>query len=128
VSYDLLLTFGFFKLRPPGDVRTILYGLTGMLLILGVARLPSMPGKLMSFMVLLGNASYSLYLVHWSLYEALARVFDKLSLHDTLGVGFTCLIIFLVSVAAGLIFYLVVEKPLMLFFRRFSPKKVVATV
>jgi exopolysaccharide production protein ExoZ len=84
-----------------------------MLLIGGLAAWEQAnPLKLPRFVLVLGDASYSIYLVHYPVLSALAKItktmrFDTLVPHAILFVGFL-----VVATAAGLAFYVWIERPL----------------
>ena len=67
------------------------------------------PIRIPSWILLLGNASYSIYLIHDPLISVVIRCLAQTPFNN---MGFTCLIIcFCVSVAAGVIYHFVIEKP-----------------
>lgn len=99
----------------------LVYGLGYLLIIVGAVRLEQMGRfKTPSVMVELGNASYSIYLVHFTILSAGAIFWFKLRLDvvpwplafTALGVG---------SIVAGWLFHRIVERPLLSIFRGCAP-------
>jgi peptidoglycan/LPS O-acetylase OafA/YrhL len=66
---------------------------------------------------LLGDASYSIYLVHSAAISVIVLISKKLGLIEMLGVQAFFIFTFLLAVAAGTIAYFVVEKPFVGLFR-----------
>ncbi|NBN78056.1 acyltransferase family protein [Microvirga tunisiensis] len=66
----------------------------------------------------LGDASYSIYLVHSAVISVMAIIGKKLGLFGMLGYEAFFVVCFVGSVVGGSLAYLLVEKPIMLFFRR----------
>ena len=71
-----------------------------------------------STMVLLGDASYSLYLVHTNVEVYLLKAVQRLPFYPDLPVWSIYLVILATTVGAGLVAHLVVEKPLTQLIRR----------
>ena len=65
-------------------------------------------------MVILGNASYSIYLVHFPALSVLAKIFLLANAHGlAIPHRITFILLFVASATAGLLFYLIIEKPLL---------------
>jgi exopolysaccharide production protein ExoZ len=70
-----------------------------------------------------GDASYSIYLIHTSVISALALLAQRLGLIETMGgYGFFALA-FCTALAAGVVLHLLVERPLLAAARRFAPPR-----
>jgi exopolysaccharide production protein ExoZ len=91
----------------------------------GVARLESAGHVTFSpYLVFIGNASYSIYLLHESLSGLLLKIMIKSNLHSLLGNGLVYLIVLIGTIALGCLAYSSVEKPLLTWIRRRSQKRV----
>jgi exopolysaccharide production protein ExoZ len=112
-----------YRVLPIRDALNVLYGLAAALMVLGLAVLERdwglrVPGTL----TFLGEASYSIYLVHFPALSAATKV--TLSLNKLLRAPDSIVFITAASAAlgAGVLFHLAVEKPLML--QLTKPRKV----
>lgn len=90
--------------------RPIVWGSLAFLMVWAALSLEGIytPPK---FLVLLGDASYSLYLIHWILMPWVAHFFDTLGLYR-LGVVFFYVVYFAICQGAAIALHLYVEKPL----------------
>lgn len=109
-------------------VSTWCYGVGAMLMILGGVVLETRTTlRIPRLFIFLGEASYSIYLVHFPALSGFAKVVTKLK---ALGVPdeLMFVLVALGGVAVGVVFYLLVEKPLLTFFRTIGrvPKRVEA--
>lgn len=66
-----------------------------------------------AFLVFIGNATYSLYLVHEQVSGLLLKVLIRSGLHAQLGGALTYVLVLAATVAGGCIAYLLVERPLL---------------
>jgi peptidoglycan/LPS O-acetylase OafA/YrhL len=71
------------------------------------------------FLLLLGNASYSIYLIH---YEFQKNLVEYMALFNNLNLNLIFMILILTSIGGGLCFYKFVEVPMLRFFGRGSAK------
>lgn len=71
-----------------------------------------------SMLILLGNASYSIYLFHNFLISGFCRIYIKLNpgFADSVNLDLVALIIFVITVITGVLIHLVIEKRLISFF------------
>lgn len=69
---------------------------------------------------LLGNASFSLYLVHWILLPWITHFYDVLGLYGSLGIAGVLIIYFMIAQATALLVHLKIEIPLNNFFRKLA--------
>lgn len=131
VSYRFtvpILVFGFVMFAtllawPFALENRVFFGIPFSALVLGGILLERQ-GKLSlpRPMVLLGDASYSIYLVHNPLVSLTSRLVARLHGFASWGVGM--LVGVIASVFVGLLYHLFVEKPLIRLFRQFfSPKR-----
>lgn len=101
--------------------RTLLYGLAGAMIILGLARTES-EGRVVGgqqWIQLLGNSSFSLYLIHFPLISILCKLLVRLGFH-TLGTGgvlFAFFAMLMVCILCAVFFHVWVERPLMFYLR-----------
>jgi peptidoglycan/LPS O-acetylase OafA/YrhL len=95
------------------DWRTCAFGVSAGLIIAGVAAL-EISGKLKASksLTLLGDSSYSLYLIHMPAMLALIPVYRAMGLHDIIPLPVTTVILLIACVIAGLILHISVERPL----------------
>lgn len=94
---------------------TLLYGLSSAVLLLGAAR-AEIGGQLRlhrGWACLLGDASYSLYLLHFPLISALCKLSVWLGLSGVAGAAITAPFILVTCVFAAVACHLYVEKPLL---------------
>ena len=71
--------------------------------------------RIPQFLSILGNGSYSIYLIHPLIVSLSARIARKFMAESELG---AFVFIFVLSVAAGMIYYVTIEKPLVNFLRK----------
>lgn len=95
-------------------VGTLLYGLASCLLLLGLVQLED-AGREFSWRwpILLGEASYSLYLIHFPLISALCKVALLVGLSGIAGAFLAYFTILGLCVIVSVIFYRSFEKPLL---------------
>jgi peptidoglycan/LPS O-acetylase OafA/YrhL len=104
------------------EFRHLLYGAASFLLIVGMARAEISNGLVAPrWMTFLGDASFSIYLVHYPALSVFAKIFTRLPLPPL--VSFVLMAIG--CLAAGSVFYLIAEKPLVRLLNPKRPKPVV---
>lgn len=99
--------------------RRLVYGLFSGVVILGLVRAED-SGKLrinLAWPCLLGDASYSLYLIHFPLMSVLCKLAVFLGLAGSLGAIISFPAILAICVLASVAFYLFLERPVLHFFR-----------
>ena len=112
--FVVLLLYAFQAFGLTEFVRPLVYGAPAALLFIGFIALESKfewPG----FMLLLGNASYSIYLIHTLvIYYATRRTvtFDKLGL-PAISTDLASIFGVLLAIVSGLLFFHFVETPLL---------------
>lgn len=119
------VAFGFLG---KNEFSTLSYGLGATLLILGGVVLETNSAlRMPSALIFLGEASYSIYLIHFPALSGFAKLSVKLKAWNIPDEAIF-VVVALGGVAVGIIFYLVVEKPLVALFRNVvvSPKRVEA--
>lgn len=88
------------------------------LLVLGAALLDrKFEIRWPKLLIFIGDASYSIYLVHSSVISIVVIIAKKVKIFDSIPIELLFLLIFAVSVVAGAIAYLVVERPILNFLR-----------
>lgn len=105
--------------------RVVFFGIPCFLLVMGAASLDMTKGtEIPQWINYLGNASYSIYLVHSPIVSAMTKVGVKLGLNNSVwqAFGWSLAIIF-VSVGMSFIFYSFIEKPVVNFLRKQLVKK-----
>lgn len=94
--------------------RVFLYALPSALLVLGSTSWEMRSGAAVpAVFLLLGDASYSIYLTHYALLDLFARASVSLNLPGMVGAGCTLTVIFCLTLSAGLLFFILVERPLL---------------
>lgn len=94
-----------------------IYGLASALIVLGLGRAETAGQVNMSkssFFLLLGDASYSLYLIHFPLISAICKIAVAVGLKGVFGAIITFFVALAASLIVSIIFHLRVEKPLLL--------------
>ena len=94
------------------DDLVLIYGISAAVAIAGLTRLEAL-GKLRppTWLTFLGDASYSIYLVHAPVMAAGAMVFNRLSIGMQLGATTILAILILLGVGAGVLTHLSFERP-----------------
>ncbi|MGK7926799.1 MAG: acyltransferase family protein [Spirulina sp.] len=100
--------------------RVIFAGIPCLFLVMGAASLDIHESvKIPKFLIYLGNASYSIYLIHNPVISALMQLSAKLKLLDILNNTFILgWLIAIIAVGLSCIFYSLVEKPLTHYLRK----------
>lgn len=103
-----------FGMRPYGDVSQMIYALASMLLILGLVE-AERQGHLRfpAPFVLMGEASYSIYLINSVALSASARLLKGLGLPGIVSGWPAFILLAAMALGAGLIFHLLIERPVM---------------
>ncbi|WP_160321177.1 acyltransferase family protein [Prosthecomicrobium hirschii] len=90
---------------------TLLYGIASTLILVGMVqaeRLAIMNAH--HVLTWLGDASYSIYLVHFLAVSAAAKIFSPLAINKVVSVEIVFALVVIVSVAFGIVFYIIFEK------------------
>ena len=124
-----------FELRHIRNWWTILYGVACTMIVLGLVAAED-KGRAFGggkWMQLLGGASYALYLIHFPLISVLCKFAIALGLGEmgVTGAFITFVAMFVICIAAAMIFHVVIERPLANWLRRKvreKPAKEMATV
>jgi len=92
----------------------VCYGFSSMLLVWGAVQWERSSGARMPApLMLLGDASYSIYLTHYALLDLLARASLALGVASVVGPTTTMTIIIVLTVGFGIAFYERVERPVL---------------
>lgn len=92
--------------------RVVCWGLPAGAILLGVISLERAGMKVPKLLVTLGNSSYSLYLAHPLMIPVAGKLLLLLNASTWIPVAIPFLFVFVATIAAGHILYLVIEKPL----------------
>src|SRR5206468_3322777 len=98
------------------------YGLGAMLAVTGLVEAERSRGwKAPGPVLLLGVASYSIYLVHLNVVTVAAKVMAFAGVGSLLPGIFIFIALVIIGVVAGLAYYFVVERPTLAFLRQLGP-------
>lgn len=124
VGYGIHAAQGY-ELAPTGWLRVIIFGVPAVLVVFALVNIErAAEQKLPYWLVLIGNASFSIYLSHVLVISALGRIWGGFAIVNS-GVNLAVLLVILLSaLAIGILSYQLLERPLLRFTRRFE--KVVA--
>ncbi len=106
--------YGFVEWYKP--LRTILYGL-GAAMVLSVTKITGLNTNRFKPLILIGDASYSLYLIHMPFMLICYKVLEKLSLHNILPAPLMFVGLIAAAIAFSVGFYWFVERRLITLFR-----------
>lgn len=90
-------------------MRVLVWGVPSALIVLCALYMPQLKSR---FVSLLGNASYSIYLVHFIALTIIYKVVALLGLDDRMNADLLLAATLVVATIAGVVFYQIVEKPL----------------
>lgn len=112
VNYDFIGLGGF--------LTTIIFGLSSGSIIFGLATLPSLDQttKLSKMLLLLGGASYSIYLIHNPIQSVLHRFILVTDMHLFMYPNLIFLLISILCIFAGILLHVFIEKPMLNYFRK----------
>ncbi|MBW0017013.1 MAG: acyltransferase [Mycobacterium sp.] len=104
--------------------RGLIWGIPATLVVAGCVFLERETGAWLARLpLLLGDASYSIYLVHMSTALAVFQVWRKVdALHNPVGMVATMIVALLASAGAGVLVYWIVERPIVRHFRVPTPE------
>ena len=96
------------------DLRSIVFGLGSALAMSGLVELErSKRLKVPRPLRFLGDASYSIYLVHFTALTLLAKLWLAIVGHNVLPHAITYIVLCMLALGAGITFYCCVERPLL---------------
>jgi len=103
----------------PHFLTTMIYGVSASFIIMGLIMLPESKNQSRAFnvLLLLGSASYSIYLIHNPLLSVLNRIVNKLDMVSFLDAKVIFLSIVIICVVAGIVLHLLIEKPILKYLR-----------
>jgi peptidoglycan/LPS O-acetylase OafA/YrhL len=95
------------------NVRSVLYGVGSSMAIAGLVTLEQQ-GRIVAgpLLRLLGDASYSIYLIHFTMFSAMAKLFARLHLLHALPAAIWYATMLALACSGGIALHLLVEKPL----------------
>lgn len=101
------------------SVCILSFGISAALIILGSAAIDTKYSfKIPRLFTFLGDSSYSLYLTHFYTVILLQKIALKFDSINPFGIYFTTNLVLVVSLLSGCMFYIFVEKPLLLIMNR----------
>jgi peptidoglycan/LPS O-acetylase OafA/YrhL len=120
VLSGLNIYYGIFNIN-----RVILFGIPSFMIIYGLVSLEvnQKIKNIPKVLIFLGDASYSIYLIHYPLLSMANKVFNSLKVYDILGNFVSCSIITIGIVTICCLFYMIIEKPLLSNINRFVIKR-----
>ena len=97
----------------------LLFGLSSSVIIFGLVKISNPKNKNIFFksLLLLGSASYSIYLIHNPLISVLNRIVQKLNLEKWVFADIIYLGIICICICIGVLFHLIIEKPMLKYLR-----------
>ena len=106
--------------------RRLCFGFFSGVIILGLVRAESSGQFRMkvSALALLGDASYSLYLIHFPLISILCKIMVSIGLVGTLGALIAFPAVLIACILAALAFYVTIERPMLRWLRIKSPSPI----
>jgi len=121
ITGAIISSYALYATEITGNEERVLFAFGLALIVLGIVSIEQhyKHFKYPAIFLLLGNASYSIYLIHNPLLSITQRVLDKIpfmnwQLGMLLGIGF--------SIMAGLLYYALVEKPAIQLARKLLPR------
>lgn len=101
------------------NILIIFYGIGSMLIITGLCSIEiSRPIKIPSFLIIIGNASYAIYLVHYPIISFMSKISTEVYQRCDISPKLIFVVVAAVAISGGLLFHLIVEKPVIDLFRR----------
>ncbi len=123
VGISLFAASGVLWVRGHHFAPLVLFGIPSTLVVLGAASSDTRaPGTWPRPLVFLGDASYSIYLVHATAIYNFVRLGSKTMLKPVLENVVGMILLVPIIAGAGIAFYLIVERPLLALFRGKSAK------
>lgn len=113
----LLFSFSWIYIWQTGDLlisRLLFFGVPSTLIIYGTLYIDWKVQKILSY---LGDASYSIYLVHGTLMAISSAVLSQLGFAPYLGNFFGAMLIFILGTVGGCVFHSMVERPLLAYLK-----------
>jgi exopolysaccharide production protein ExoZ len=132
-NFNLLLNVGLliffisaldivFRGRMFADFYTLMFGASASIIVLGLVTAED-NGRAhfsQSWVQVLGDSSYAIYLIHFPLISVLCKIATAAHLQSwgLLGAIFAFVVIFLTCLGVGVLFHLRIERPIAAFFKR----------
>lgn len=96
------------------DVRSLVYGIGSAVTLIGLVSREEREGiKFHPMLSLVGDASYSIYLIHLPVLSVLAKFFSKINIKSLLEMQMIFIIMSILTIFVGVMFHLVIERPLL---------------
>lgn len=123
-TFSSMIILEFIQGRALYSLRLFGYGIPAFLIIMSLSsleiynRLDFSNKWYLRFLLLLGDASFSIYLTHQILISGIGRTLQSLNLVNTLGPIKVIIFTLILTIVMGITFHLLIEKPLISFTRR----------
>jgi exopolysaccharide production protein ExoZ len=98
------------------SLRNLFYGIASFMMLVGGVELERIgPFRVPKLLQLIGDASYSIYLIHFPALSVLAKLFSKPILKDHIPVAISYILMSFLVVYGGIIMHTLIEKPMLNF-------------
>ena len=96
------------------DIRNICFGFASTLALIGLVALEQQNRlKVPALLTLIGNASYVIYLTHFTVLSLLAKIFIHVGAREMLPIWLCYLLLPALTIAFGILIHLAIEQPLL---------------
>ena len=114
ILFLVFICFDHFGMRAQSPLLRILVAPASFFLLISLAALDARSAiRYPGWLLLLGDASYSIYLLHYVVCSVLAKLLAASGCMDWLPTNVLASVLFVVAVGVGIVGYLLVERPLM---------------
>ncbi|SDX23114.1 acyltransferase family protein [Nitrosomonas oligotropha] len=114
-----LTIFALVTMPLPHELSKLLLGFGFALVLVGAAKLELSGHLHIPYLLrLIGDASYTIYLIHTSISGLLLKIVIKVGFHQIIGAEGTYIVVLTGTIALGCLAYLVIERPLLNSLRR----------
>ena len=119
-AYGIYVSLGF-GLEPVNAIRVVLFGVPAALTVFGLVNIEKTTGLTPpKWLVIIGDASFSIYLSHVLVISTIGRVWNKLGIINAFGNGIALIVICASALAIGMLSYRFLERPMLNITRRFE--------
>jgi exopolysaccharide production protein ExoZ len=109
--------------------RDLFYGFGSMLAVIGGVELERQDRlRVPAWLQLMGNASYAIYLTHFTLLSLLAKIFMRLGAKENLPILLSYILLPALAVSLGIVIHILVERPLLRKLQRYRKDKMAANI
>jgi exopolysaccharide production protein ExoZ len=104
--------------------RVMIWGVPSTIIIFSLIAINlSKQLNLNKLFIFVGDASYSIYLTHFLALSFISKVFIKFHVNEVLGIFITGVITIVLCMIIGCLYYKIIERPLLRFFRKYLISK-----